>query len=110
MKLGHLLAEVFFGICAVAPAPRKGGTGHILGTLGFRLDRAKIVCSTCFLTNSIQCFIVPGLKELTCRVGIHDSEVDFLVLCKGIGRLLGTPKAHKHKHFMGISPPYWASL
>ena len=24
--------------------------------------------------------------------------------------LLGTPKAHKHKHFTGISLPYWASL
>ena len=23
---------------------------------------------------------------------------------------LGTPKGHKHKHFMGISLPYWASL
>ena len=24
--------------------------------------------------------------------------------------LLGTPKAHKHKHFMGISLPYWALI
>ena len=23
---------------------------------------------------------------------------------------LGTPKAHKQKHFIGISLPYWASL
>ena len=23
---------------------------------------------------------------------------------------LGTQKAHKHKHFMGISLPYWASF
>ena len=26
------------------------------------------------------------------------------------GLPLGTQKAHKHKHFIGISLPYWASL
>ena len=27
-----------------------------------------------------------------------------------LGSRLGTQKAHKHKHFIGISLPYWASF
>ena len=33
-----------------------------------------------------------------------------LVLRRRWESLLGTQQAHKHKHFMGISLPYWASL
>ena len=69
MKLGHLLAEVFFGICAVAPGPTKGGTGHILGTLGFRVDRAKSFAALAFSQIPYNASSFQGLRRSRAVLG-----------------------------------------